>query len=166
MFGLTAGADLYSSQVYPDIPRTDVKPVYSDTLERLIPNFRIFAVFYSVTMGLPNFRSVFNARSNDNNKEGNRKHIFPDPARNLLVVVSGEFCGTFMFLLLSFIGTQTALNTNDPSDPSAQLLPFSLLYVAASFGTALAVNVWIFYRVTGGMFNPAVSSSISSPDPE
>jgi len=108
-------------------------------------------------MGLPNFRSVFNARSNDNNKEGNRKHIFPDPARNLLVVVSGEFCGTFMFLLLSFIGTQTALNTNDPSDPSAQLLPFSLLYVAASFGTALAVNVWIFYRVTGGMFNPAVT---------
>lgn len=61
-----------------------------------------------------------------------------------------------MFLLLSFIGTQTALLTNDPSDPNAPLLPFSLMYIACSFGTALAVNVWIFYRVTGGMFNPAV----------
>lgn len=61
-----------------------------------------------------------------------------------------------MFLLLSFIGAQTAITTNDPSSPGAPLLPFSLMYIAASFGTALAVNVWIFYRVTGGMFNPAV----------
>lgn len=30
-------------------------------------------------------------------------------------------------------------------------------YIAASFGFALAVNVWIFCRVSGGLFNPAVS---------
>lgn len=64
-----------------------------------------------------------------------------------------------MFLLLSFIGAQTALVTNNPSDPSAPLEPFSLMYIAASFGTALAINVWIFYRVSGGMFNPAVSQA-------
>jgi aquaporin related protein len=80
-----------------------------------------------------------------------------DRVRNALVIVLGEFAGTFMFLLLSFIGAQTALVTNSPSDPTAPLLPFSLMYIAASFGTALAVNVWIFYRVSGGMFNPAVS---------
>lgn len=114
-------------------------------------------------MAFPTFRSVFNARGNGNEKQGNRKHIFPDPARNLLVVIVGEFCGTFMFLLLSFIGTQTALNTNDPVNTAAPLLPFSLLYVASSFGTALAVNVWVFYRVTGGMFNPAVSLDVSQP---
>lgn len=67
-----------------------------------------------------------------------------------------------MFLLLSFIGAQTALVTNNPSDPSAPLEPFSLMYIAASFGTALAVNVWIFYRVSGGMFNPAVSQARKS----
>lgn len=116
-------------------------------------------------MGLARFRSVFNTRGNDNNTQGNRKHIFPDPARNLLVVIMGEFCGTFMFLLLSFIGTQTALNTNTPGNPDAPLLPFSLLYIAASFGTALAVNVWVFYRVTGGMFNPAVSHFLFWPCP-
>lgn len=75
------------------------------------------------------------------------------------MVVIGEFCGTFMFLLLSLIGAQTAINNNNPSNPDsdAPLLPMTLLYIACSFGAALAVNVWIFFRVTGGMFNPAVS---------
>ncbi|CAH0051205.1 unnamed protein product [Clonostachys solani] len=86
-----------------------------------------------------------------------RRHAIPDNLRNLVVLTVGEFFGTFMFLLLAFVGTQAALNTNDPSDPSAPLMPFSLLYIAASFGCSLAVNVWIFYRVTGGMFNPAVT---------
>ncbi|KAF4447417.1 hypothetical protein F53441_9028 [Fusarium austroafricanum] len=81
----------------------------------------------------------------------------PNRVKNAIVIVLGEFCGTFMFLLLSFIGAQTALLTNDPSNPKAPLEPFSLMYIAASFGTALAVNVWIFYRVSGGMFNPAVT---------
>ncbi|KAH8895453.1 aquaporin-like protein [Thozetella sp. PMI_491] len=77
--------------------------------------------------------------------------------RNLLVVAAGEFCGTFLFLLLSFIGAQTAIVANNPDHPSAPLAPFSLMYIAACFGGALAVNVWIFYRVSGGMFNPAVT---------
>lgn len=34
--------------------------------------------------------------------------------------------------------------------------PFSL-YIALSFGFSLAVNAWIFFRVSGGLFNPAVS---------
>ena len=42
------------------------------------------------------------------------------------------------------------------SDPSI------LLYVALSFGFSLAVNVWIFFRVSGGMFNPAVCPSVPS----
>ncbi|KAL6901389.1 aquaporin-like protein [Trichoderma evansii] len=71
-----------------------------------------------------------------------------------LVICVGEFCGTFMFLLLSFMGAQVALDNN----PTGQKLdPATLLYIASSFGTALAVNVWVFYRVTGGMFNPAVT---------
>ncbi|PTB40284.1 hypothetical protein M441DRAFT_170459, partial [Trichoderma asperellum CBS 433.97] len=83
--------------------------------------------------------------------------ISRDSMRNELVVVFGEFCGTFMFLLMSYIGTQAAIDNNSPGNPDAPLFPFSLMYIAASFGTALAVNVWVFYRVTGGMFNPAVT---------
>ena len=33
----------------------------------------------------------------------------------------------------------------------------NLLYIALSFGFSLAVNAWIFFRVSGGLFNPAVS---------
>lgn len=80
-----------------------------------------------------------------------------DTIRNELIVVFGEFCGTFMFLLMAFIGTQAAIENNSPGNPDAPLFPFSLMYIAASFGTAVAVNVWVFYRITGGMFNPAVS---------
>ncbi|KAM0451540.1 hypothetical protein ACHAPV_009969 [Trichoderma viride] len=80
-----------------------------------------------------------------------------DTIRNELVVVFGEFCGTFMFLLMAYIGTQAAIDNNSPGNPNAPLFPFSLMYIAASFGTALAVNVWVFYRVTGGLFNPAVT---------
>jgi aquaporin related protein len=33
----------------------------------------------------------------------------------------------------------------------------NLLYIALAFGFSLAVNAWIFFRVSGGLFNPAVS---------
>lgn len=32
-----------------------------------------------------------------------------------------------------------------------------LLFAAISFGASLTVNAWLFYRVTGGLFNPAVT---------
>ncbi|KEY68405.1 hypothetical protein S7711_01181 [Stachybotrys chartarum IBT 7711] len=86
-----------------------------------------------------------------------RQHSLPDHIRHAIVVVFGEFCGTFMFLFMSFVGTQVAITNNVPGDPDAPLYPASLLYIASSFGCALAVNVWVFYRVTGGMFNPAVT---------
>ncbi|KAH6608105.1 aquaporin [Trichoderma cornu-damae] len=82
-------------------------------------------------------------------------HRFAEPYKTGLVICLGEFCGTFMFLLLSFMGAQAALDNNPAS--SGRLDPSTLLYIASSFGTALAVNVWVFYRVSGGMFNPAVT---------
>lgn len=96
----------------------------------------------------------------DQRPGGRKTHAIPDTIpdviRNELIMFIGEFCGTFMFLFMSFIGAQTAINNND-DDPNAKLHPFSLLFIASSFGSALAVNVWIFFRVTGGLFNPAVS---------
>ncbi|KAF4461828.1 aquaporin [Fusarium albosuccineum] len=106
----------------------------------------------------PSFQSNYSTEHDGVVRPGEEGgHPIPSSTRNSCIVVLGEFCGTFMFLLLSFIGAQTALVTNNPSDPSAPLQPFSLMYIASAFGTALAVNVWIFYRVSGGMFNPAVT---------
>ncbi|KJZ77262.1 hypothetical protein HIM_03583 [Hirsutella minnesotensis 3608] len=84
-------------------------------------------------------------------------YFVPSETRNNLIVIIGEFSGTFMFLLLSFIGAQAAIITNNPSNTKAPLAPASILFIAVAFGVSLTVNVWIFFRVSGGMFNPAVT---------
>lgn len=62
-----------------------------------------------------------------------------------------------MFLFFAFGGVmvgKTSLGGNPATTP--EYLTF-LFFAALSFGASLAVNAWIFYRVTGGLFNPAVS---------
>lgn len=60
-----------------------------------------------------------------------------------------------MFLFFAFTGTAVAkipaANGSTDFDISAQT------YIALCFGFSLMVNVWVFYRVSGGLFNPAVS---------
>lgn len=75
---------------------------------------------------------------------------------NLLCVL-GEFVGTFLFLFFSFAGTQVS-NTPMPP-PGSNPNTSNLLFSALSFGFSLTVNVWAFFRVTGGLFNPAVGHS-------
>lgn len=66
-----------------------------------------------------------------------------------------------MHRFMSFAGTQVANTTvaapgdngtTKPGPPN----PIQLLYIALVFGFALAVNAWVFFRVSGGLFNPAV----------
>ncbi|GMF72585.1 unnamed protein product [Aspergillus oryzae] len=83
-----------------------------------------------------------------------------DTARNNVIAVIGEFVGTFLFLFFSFAGTQVS-NTPKPVD-GAPPNTANLLYSALSFGFSLMVNVWAFYRVTGGLFNPAIVAGIAS----
>lgn len=79
-------------------------------------------------------------------------------ARNHFVATSAEFAGTTLFLFFAFSGTQVALLAapvgpdvvGSPSNPS------QLLFIALSFGFSLAVNAWVFFRISGGLFNPAV----------
>jgi aquaporin related protein len=79
----------------------------------------------------------------------------PQNSRNNLTAVVGEFVGTFLFLFWSFAGTQIS-NTPKPPDGSNPN-PSALLYASLAFGFSLTVNVWAFYRITGGLFNPSVS---------
>ena len=73
--------------------------------------------------------------------------------KNHLIAMSGEFVGTTMFLWFAFAGTQVAamVSSGTGSDPQ------KLLYISLSFGMSLLVVVWAFYRISGGLFNPAVS---------
>jgi aquaporin rerated protein, other eukaryote len=43
----------------------------------------------------------------------------------------------------------------NPAPDGAQT-PQTILFIALAFGFSLAVNAWAFYRISGGLFNPAV----------
>jgi aquaporin related protein len=92
----------------------------------------------------------------DPNRPGERRlpgfGWLPNRARHLFISSLGEFLGTFLFLFMAFAATQVANNLlgNNPMNVGA------LLYISLAFGFSLAVNVWIFFRISGGLFNPAV----------
>ncbi len=70
----------------------------------------------------------------------------------------GEFAGTFLFLFFAFSGTQVANNQiQAPVDVNQGSNPAQLLYISLAFGFSLAANAWVFFRVSGGLFNPAVT---------
>ena len=74
----------------------------------------------------------------------------------------GELIGTISFLFFAFAGTQVAnisSNTNTGTMITTtvqQKNPFELLYISLSFGFSLSANAWVFFRISGGLFNPAV----------
>lgn len=73
-----------------------------------------------------------------------------------------------MFLFFAFAGTQVAnigsnANASNPTtsnSTSGGATGFDvsvLLYISIIFGFSLMVNVWVFFRISGGLFNPAVT---------
>lgn len=92
--------------------------------------------------------------------------FMPDSIRNHFVAMSGEFAGTVLFLFFAFSGTQVA-NTQTQGQSGTTITvapnPAQLLYISLCFGFSLAVNAWVFFRISGGLFNPAVSQLPSLP---
>ena len=82
--------------------------------------------------------------------------------RGHIVAASGELIGTFMFIFMSMSGAQVALITSNRTSKGnidttiGGATPQSLLYIALSVGFSLVVNAWIFFRISGGLFNPVV----------
>lgn len=81
-----------------------------------------------------------------------------------LVAASGEFLGTFMFLWMAYSGhlmiagqATSAASNEGPSNST-------VIYISLNYGFALLVNVWAFFRISGGMFNPAVRHHHPLPD--
>jgi len=88
------------------------------------------------------------------------KERVPNRVRNEFIAFMGEFGGTFMFLFMAFSATQVA-NAAAPAtaDNTLSQTPNTsvLLYISLAFGFSLATNAWAFFRISGGMFNPAVT---------
>ncbi|KAJ8111303.1 hypothetical protein OPT61_g6077 [Boeremia exigua] len=110
------------------------------------------------------------ANGHINQKESSKQRRqggFTSKWRNELVAMTAEFCGTFLFLFFAFGGTQVANTAASYSEPatagqeenSITQVPNTsvLLYISLIFGFSLMVNVWVFFRVSGGLFNPAVT---------
>ena len=101
-------------------------------------------------------------------KNKTQQRGFTSKWRNELVAMTAEFAGTFLFLFFAFGGTQvanTAAKYSDSETAGQQSNAITqtpntsvLLYISLIFGFSLMVNVWVFFRVSGGLFNPAVSS--------
>ncbi|KAK7935374.1 aquaporin [Apiospora marii] len=80
----------------------------------------------------------------------------PKKLKNHLVAMLSEFVGTFMFLFFAFGGTN-AVNTAPTSGEPLNANPAKLLYISLCFGMSLMINAWVFFRISGGLFNPAVT---------
>ncbi|KAI9815095.1 MAG: hypothetical protein M1827_002938 [Pycnora praestabilis] len=78
-------------------------------------------------------------------------------AKNHFVATIGEFIGTTLFLFFAFAGTQVANTKPEDGTSKSGFNLAVLLYISLCFGFSLMVNVWIFYRISGGLFNPAVT---------
>ena len=66
---------------------------------------------------------------------------------------------------MGFAAAQIA-NLPGASTPTTNGVPFidvtHLLFIGTAFGLSLLVNAWIFYRVSGSIFNPAVTLALVS----
>jgi aquaporin rerated protein, other eukaryote len=69
-----------------------------------------------------------------------------------------EFIGTTFFLLLGLGGIQAA-SAESSSPPSGSTIEH-VLYISTCMGFSLLVSAWLFFRVTGGLFNPNISLAL------
>ncbi|KAK8865956.1 hypothetical protein IAR55_001105 [Kwoniella newhampshirensis] len=87
--------------------------------------------------------------------------------KNHFIAMVGEYVGTVLFMIFALGGTNVAnipttsvtgaTTAGQDGSTASTANTSNLLYIALSFGFSLAVNAWIFFRVSGGLFNPAVS---------
>lgn len=76
----------------------------------------------------------------------------------------GEFIGTFLFLFFAFSATQVAnaaaAGAGTEGGSITQVPNTSvLLYIALAFGFSLAVNAWVFFRISGGQSHPVINNT-------
>lgn len=75
-----------------------------------------------------------------------------------LVAASGEFVGTFFFLWLGYGGQLMALTqAAAPAGTGGGASSETVVFISLIYSFSLLVNAWAFYRISGGLFNPAVS---------
>jgi len=83
----------------------------------------------------------------------------PDGFRNHIVAVIAEFIGTFLFLLFAYVIAQIA-NLDTSVKNKRQSDPAKLIMISFGFGFSVMVSCFIFFRISGGQLNPAVTLTL------
>ena len=111
-----------------------------------------------------------NSRAQARNKKNDDRKQRGKPGSTVkdhLIAISGEFVGTFLFLWFAFAVHQMASDQagqdaiRNAATPSSQ----TIVVISLGYGFALLVAAWNFYRVSGGLFNPAVSCDLERFQP-
>jgi aquaporin related protein len=75
--------------------------------------------------------------------------------KNHFIAASGEFVGTFFFLFLAFSCQLMAFEQAGDQARNGSISSSTAIYISLGFGMSLLVAVWVLYRISGGLFNPA-----------
>ena len=84
-----------------------------------------------------------------------------DTIRNHIIAIIGEFCGTFLFLLFAELIAQIANQDPTIPKPGNGSHPAQLVMIAFGFGFSVMCSIFIFFRVSGGHLNPAVTFTLA-----
>lgn len=68
------------------------------------------------------------------------------------VAASGEFVGTFLFLLMAFLGHLMAVSQQSDGLPNGTNSNQTIIFIGMAYGLSLLVNAWTLYRISGGLF--------------
>ncbi|KAI2640775.1 aquaporin-like protein [Hypomontagnella submonticulosa] len=92
------------------------------------------------------------ARSRQRQHQHQPHHWHLNPLEQHLVAATGEFVGTFFFLFFGYAGHLMVLDQGQATPVTSRVI-----YISLAYGFSLLVTVWAFYRISGGLFNPAVT---------
>ena len=106
-----------------------------------------------VTMGPPD------KKTKQPRLRGGREHHRLGPVQAHFVAAGGEFIGTFLFLYFAYAGNLMAVSRAPTTAPGGGMSSETAIYISLAYSFSLLVTVWAFYRISGGLFNPAVRLS-------
>lgn len=79
--------------------------------------------------------------------------------RGHLVYALGEFVGTVLFLWFAFAGHLMVVDQASDTAAGNGTVRASqaVIFIALAYGFSFLVTTWAFYRISGGLFNPAIA---------
>lgn len=98
---------------------------------------------------------IFKQRSESSDNNCSHDSFHPSTIQKYLIASVGEFVGTFFFLWFAYAGSMQ-YRKQATSSPSEGFSDTTVFFIAHVYSFSLLANVWAFYRISGGLFNPAV----------